>query len=408
MEEKKIINLVPISNLRYKINIPDSVELKISHMCKKISEVEWSGILFYTIKGNFEDNNLEVNCVDFCVMNIGNATYTEFDVNPDVVNYMMENDLLDCYTGLIHSHNKMSTFFSGTDTSTLKSEGNDTNNFVSLIVNNAGDYTAAITRKCNITKVIKAESKYAFFDSQECNQNSDYITHETNVEWFYLDIIKASSFDALDVRIKELQELKNNTIQHIDNKQLAYDGGGSFNHPNRYYHNANGTTIPIINGHKYNEPDLFTPSKDNNNALDEDDDDIDDIKDWNDYEGYYDKNTFHIEKKVLDDILVKLLSGSVLMINNEKLNLEVWVKQMENLYNLRFGNSAYGFSIFKEWAKIYIEYLTWYADDDNLAAEGLTEDDVQNICANDLYDALSKYQTNKYIDYFKVELKKLM
>ena len=37
------------------------------------------------------------------------------------------------------------TFFSGTDLNTLQEEGSDMNNFLSLIVNNAGQYTAAIT-----------------------------------------------------------------------------------------------------------------------------------------------------------------------------------------------------------------------------------------------------------------------
>lgn len=81
-------------------------------------------------------------------MDIGTQAYTEFDMNPDVIAYMCENpELLDCQMGLIHSHNNMSTFFSETDTATLKEEGRDRNNFVSLIVNNAGTYTAAITRR---------------------------------------------------------------------------------------------------------------------------------------------------------------------------------------------------------------------------------------------------------------------
>ena len=69
-------------------------------------------------------------------------------MSPDVVSYMANNsELLDCQMGLIHSHNNMSTFFSGTDIRTLEEEGLDRNHFVSLIVNNQGSYTAAITRK---------------------------------------------------------------------------------------------------------------------------------------------------------------------------------------------------------------------------------------------------------------------
>ena len=47
----------------------------------------------------------------------------------------------------IQSHNQMNSFFSGTDRSTLIEEGMTMPHFVSLIVNNAGKYTAKITRR---------------------------------------------------------------------------------------------------------------------------------------------------------------------------------------------------------------------------------------------------------------------
>ena len=46
------------------------------------------------------------------------------------------------------------TFFSGTDKATLQSEGSDMNHFVSLIVNNAGKYTAGVTRKVKLKQTV--------------------------------------------------------------------------------------------------------------------------------------------------------------------------------------------------------------------------------------------------------------
>ena len=78
---------------------------------------------------------------------------------------MTENPLLlDCQMALIHSHGNLATFFSTTDQDTLLEEGLDRNNFVSLIVNNKGEYTAAITRKVKIKKV---HTSYNFFDKGE-------------------------------------------------------------------------------------------------------------------------------------------------------------------------------------------------------------------------------------------------
>lgn len=91
----------------YKLIIPERVEEKIREWCRQISSLEWSGTLFYSIEGTFEDNNLTVICRDFYVSDIGSGAYTEFDAVPDILTYQDENDLLECYQGLIHSHNTM-------------------------------------------------------------------------------------------------------------------------------------------------------------------------------------------------------------------------------------------------------------------------------------------------------------
>ena len=81
-------------------------------------------------------------------MDLGNATFTEYKMDENVAGYMAQNiELFDCDLQLVHSHHVMSTMFSGTDINTLREEGNERNCFVSLIVNNAGTYNAAVTRK---------------------------------------------------------------------------------------------------------------------------------------------------------------------------------------------------------------------------------------------------------------------
>ena len=130
------------------------MEAKIRHLCSKVFNTEWSGNLFYKMTGTFADNNIEITCVDILPMDIGSSAYTEFEMSPEVATYMVENpELLDCKMGLIHSHQSFGTFFSGTDTATLQSEGKHRNHFLSLIINNAGVYTAAITRK----KIVKKD-----------------------------------------------------------------------------------------------------------------------------------------------------------------------------------------------------------------------------------------------------------
>lgn len=110
----------------------------------------------------------------------------------------------------------MAAFFSGTDTNTLREEGSDLPNFVSLIVNNDGNYVAGITRrvtyheKHQITKF----GKYPFYNRGEKTIDNGEVTEKdetsTVVEWFPLVIEKHSvGGDILMERFNQIREKKN-------------------------------------------------------------------------------------------------------------------------------------------------------------------------------------------------------
>ena len=102
------------------------------------------------------------------------------------------------------------TFFSGTDTATLREEGRDRNNFVSLIVNNAGNYTAAITRRVK-SKQVKEDVSYEFFGEGEKHDTKEYVSNVDEIEYFYLKIEKENenySFPDMAARLEEIKRTK--------------------------------------------------------------------------------------------------------------------------------------------------------------------------------------------------------
>lgn len=87
----------------YKLIIPENVEEKIRYLLRKFPSTEWSGVLFTTYTGTFEDNSLTVTCKDIYPMDLGNATFTQFKMSEDVAAYMAENlNLFDCDLQLVH------------------------------------------------------------------------------------------------------------------------------------------------------------------------------------------------------------------------------------------------------------------------------------------------------------------
>lgn len=392
----KVISLVQKSGTyNYKLIIPAEVERKIRFACQKVWSTEWSGTLFFTHEGSFENNDLVIRCVDIYIMDIGTQAYTEFDMNPDVIAYMCENpELLDCQMGLIHSHNNMSTFFSGTDTATLKEEGRDRNNFVSLIVNNAGTYTAAITRRVK-SKQVKESVSYEFFGDGEKHDTKEYVSSADEIEWFYLKIEKEGenySFPDMAARLEEIKQAKAERAKKAQTP--VYQGGYKPVIANSYGTKAGPANLVKKEADRkdLNQRTLF--------------DDVDDLPFEEGYEIPYGQVTF--DKTTLKSLVLQLITGSIIISNDSKIDITKWAKSMPALYEKRFGKGKVGMDNFKIWAETYTEYLTWYITDEKLEELGFDETEICAICAHDMIEELTKLPENDYIKGYIDALQKYL
>lgn len=380
----KAISLVQKSGTyNYKLIIPAEVERKIRFACQEVWNTEWSGTLFFTHEGSFENNDLVIRCVDIYIMDIGTQAYTEFDMNPDVIAYMCENpELLDCQMGLIHSHNNMSTFFSGTDTATLKEEGRDRNNFVSLIVNNAGTYTAAITRRAK-SKQVKESVSYEFFGDGEKHDTKEYISSADEIEWFYLKIEKEGENYFFPNMAARLGEIKQTKAEKAKKAQVPVYQGGYRPITNSYSAKAGPANLVKegVNKPKVTQPTLF--------------DDIDDLPFEEGYNTPYGQVTF--DKATIKSLVLQLITGSVTISNDSKIDITKWAKSMPALYEKRFGKGKVGMDNFEMWAETYAEYLVWNVTDKKLEELGFDETGICAICAHDMIEELTKLPENEYI-----------
>lgn len=367
MEKQQLLPLEKQSDT-YKMIIPEEVEKKIRFICNKIHQVEWSGTLFYTQSGSFEDNTLEIKCVDIYVMDIGSSTYTEFDQSPDIAAYMVNNpDLLDCQMGLIHSHNNMSTFFSGTDTNTLRSEGSVRNHFVSLIVNNEGTYTAAITRKLKIFNKVESAYEYKSFgdNNKKGNMFSEY--EEEIIAYNYLTIVKEGiqelDFTEISDRLKHIKESK-------ETKSKVY--------------------TPVYSDYsktKYT-PSYSTPKTSdvkNNNLFDFDYIDSNSISKYS-----FDNNVTGISKETVKKYALQLLTGSIAITNPNKIDPKNWASQMESVFSKRFPDDK-DYSL---WIDTMIEFIIM----NEIPIEYENCDDVyMSTLSSEIHSFISKLPSNKYI-----------
>lgn len=95
------------------------------------------------------------------------------------------------------------TFFSTTDVATLREEAEKMPHFVSLIVNNAGEYVARVTRR--LTSITSFAS-YMTFGGE--TKNTEYTSPANVIQYFDLEIQKPDSTFCREVseRIKAIRE----------------------------------------------------------------------------------------------------------------------------------------------------------------------------------------------------------
>lgn len=308
-------------------------------------------------------------------MDIGSSAYTEYKESVDVISYRAQNDLIgeDIFEGLIHSHNTMATFFSTTDCNTLAEEGTNSNHFVSLIVNNAGTYTAGVTRRVitesTVESSIKTTStryyntyggeKITLAQDEQQEEDKSETTTSSVVEWYNLTIVKEEAlcpFQDIDDRLAEIRKNKAKTPSYSASKW------------NQTTPVKSSPSYPPYNHSTYNPsyPSLF--------GRDDDDDDYSIYDDMYNMGGHIvssasggsgtafqgpQEETLQEEEEEdeapvasaivplclqesFDDDMVKHIAlqllTSTIMISEDAVDPVSWVMKMDAVYEKRFGN----------------------------------------------------------------------
>lgn len=105
MKEDKMKELPPLvkGTTTYKITVPKAVEEKIRYLCRKFPDLEWSGVLFISHEGKFEDGSLHIICQDIYPMDLGSSVFTDFKMDESVAGYIADNmELFGCDMALVH------------------------------------------------------------------------------------------------------------------------------------------------------------------------------------------------------------------------------------------------------------------------------------------------------------------
>lgn len=379
-KETKLPQLVAQQSI-FNLIVPEKVEEKIRYLIRKFPHTEWSGVLFYKHQGTFEDKDLVITCEDIYPMDLGTSGWTEFKMNEDVTSYMAENiELFDCEMGLVHSHHTMGAFFSSQDNLMLQQEGNDTNCFVSLVVDTRGQYVARITRKVQSKSEVTVKNlgtSYEFFGegSKEITHNGKEITKEVDkevIEYFDLAVERhevSNSLDYLDTRFDEIQKRKEASS------------------PKSMFNNLDSKELKLPWNKEPKELNMFEKY-----PLDKSKDDIS-IYDWTP------------DPKKIHKAVVSMITCSFI-VSTEKFDLKQWVaKYLNKVYKRVFGdykdvNHSLAFS---EWKDFIVQFTLDYFDEDP-ALKDVDMDLYISRIAQALCAELEEFSNNEYVNAYICDL----
>lgn len=246
-------NFIEDKTLEIPLVISEKVQDKIIYLTRRFFDVEWSGILFYSLKGKIEDGTLELLAEDILTMDIGSVAHTSFKIDNRFIEYMEENpEALDWKFGLVHSHNNMRVFFSGEDLSELEDNTPNHNFYLSLIVNNRLEMIAYLATQVEFSTTLKNKSVKAL--------NADGVPYEAFKKDFIVSykkillrnckITQAKNKYCFEDTFEEKINYLEQTIKKEATKKInAFDSSDSFKEyaPNKGVIN-NKKEIPTMNG----------------------------------------------------------------------------------------------------------------------------------------------------------------
>lgn len=205
---KTQVSVEAISKTSIPLTMEDSVFNDFKSLAALTGSLEWSGVIFYKLKGNpFEDapENCNIHITHFILMDIGSSGYTEFEFDSDVVKFMVKNKLKGFPYGLVHSHHNMQTYFSGGDIDELADSAKNHKFYLSLIVNNKMEMCARLASQVEIS--------IEGYSIKPCNLDVSvsYTKKEISKKVIYWDCYIQKSFvisPALEKRWNAIKEKK--------------------------------------------------------------------------------------------------------------------------------------------------------------------------------------------------------
>ena len=230
---------------KLKVYLSKTVWDKMQYLCTHINKVEWSGCIFYDIQGSlFNPDSIKINVLDLIPLDKGSETFTTYNFDSRVLNYMVDMNYLEYKIGHTHSHHNMNTFFSGTDLSELYENSETIKPYLSIIINNRYDFSCKLAFRT--TKLMKYKYQYQDID-YKTSEIEDYKETEVIVIYDCDVIAPIPELKVDDVFLKQFADINKpkKVITNINLKTIGFNTSISPSHSSYYQGSLFGDDFDI-------------------------------------------------------------------------------------------------------------------------------------------------------------------
>lgn len=274
------------------------------------------------------------------------------------------------------------TFFSNTDVATLESEGKDTNHFVSLIVNNAGKYTAGITRKYKCVSTTTEKFTYHTWNGEVKEGTNTFESEKEELEWFPLNI----TFENPEIAFEEEMKLRINEIKEskkVEEAKLPKARTGYYT-DSFYDKRANLIKAGEVIPDRYTET-FYKETKEDYIPMSSSD---------------IPYGVITSDPKIVKSIVRQIITSSVIISNESSIDVSRWASSMNSLYSKRFKS----LKDFEYFAESYVDFLLNYAEDRSVLSRVDEDESIAvSILSWDIRKELLQLPKNPWLDtYIKI------
>ena len=231
-------------------------------------------------------------------------------------------------------------------------------------MNNAGSYTAAITRKVKSKRVVNETFSYESFEGVLVEATDNWEEEVEEIQYFHLDITKEGnnySFPDVDTRLAEIKKAK-----EAKAKTQPYQGsyGKGYAGSNKYQETLPTTPKTVV------QPTLPFPATE-----------IESAPPFEPVDGVVDDQDVKADPKLIHSLCLQLLTGSVMIPNESKIDIKRWVNSMKSVIERRFGTGTEG--------------LVWNTQDPTLV-NIIDGDYMMTVIAADMLEYIGTLPQNTY------------